>query len=316
VIDLKQTKPLGRTGLALPVFGLGTAPLGQYGEAEAVATVARAFERGVRFFDTAPFYTPRYPGTAERAIGKALAGVPRDQYVLSTKVGRLVRDGTTVFDFSRDGVLTSLDESLARLGLDRVDILHVHDPDDHYREALDGAFPAIIDLRAQGVIRALGAGMNQWQMLQAFSAHTDLDCCLLAGRYTLLEQPALAFLEHCRRRHIGVVLGGVYNSGVLASDLTPGTTYDYLPVTEAVLERARRLGALCQGYGVSLKSVAAQFPFAHPAVTSVVLGAEDVRQCEDNLDALAAQVPAALWHALLEQGLVEAATVLPGRPAG
>jgi D-threo-aldose 1-dehydrogenase len=311
MIDIQRRQPFGRTGLEVPIFGLGTAPLGLHGEADAIATVGRAWERGVRFFDTAPFYPPVHPGRAEIAIGKALAGVPREDYILSTKVGRLVRDGHAVFDFSSDGVLRSLEESLARLGLDQVNILHVHDPDDHYQQALDAAFPAITELRDQGVVGAIGAGMNQWQMLKAFSEHTNMDCCLLAGRYTLLEQPALTFLDHCLARGIGVVLGGVYNSGVLASDLTAATTYDYLPATNAILERARALEAVCARHGTPLKVAAARFPFAHPAVTSVVIGAEQSAQVDDNLAAVTAEVPPDLWLELREQGLTAPAAPIP-----
>ncbi len=243
---------LGRTGLAVTRLGFGATAIGgmyeEVADAQGQAAVDAAWNSGIRLFDAAPQYGL---GLGERRLGEGLAGRPRDEYVLSTKVGRLLRveaapnpddfgpDGepfdkgtpavATVYDYSRDGVLASIEESLARLKQDRLDIVYVHDPDNYVREALDGAFPALIELREQGVISAVGAGMNQYQALETFARNSDPDVFLLAGRYTLLEQEPLdSFLPLCLERGIAVVIGGAYNSGLLA-DPSPGTHYNYLP---------------------------------------------------------------------------------------
>ena len=308
-------KRVGRTRLEVPVLGLGCAPLGglyaPVPEGDALATVRLCLESGVSFFDTAPFYGE---GLSERRAGAALTGVPRDEYVLATKVGRLVLpEGGVRFDFSRDGVLRSVEESLGRLGLDRVDVLHIHDADRHYREALEGAFPALAELRRQGVIGAVGAGMNQWEMLADFARDADFDCFLLAGRYTLLEQGALEeFLPLCLEREIGVFLGGVYNSGVLASGAVPGAKYNYADAPPEVLERVRRLQEVCEHHGVPLNVAALQFPLAHPAVTSVVIGARSSAEMGANMGALREPIPAELWAELKAEGLLQEAAPTPG----
>lgn len=311
---------LGRTGLTVTRLGLGTAALGglyeEVVDASARETVARAVESGVRLFDTAPQYGH---GLAERRLGSVLAETPRDRFVLATKVGRLLRDvpyeeplryyhGTPavnpVFDFSYDGVRRSVHESLERLGLDRVDILHIHDPDDHYREALDGAHRALVELRDQGVISAVGAGMNQCAMLARFATDGDFDCFLLAGRYTLLEQDALnELLPLCVARGIAVIAGGVYNSGLLA-DPRPGAPYDYRPVDRLRLDRALALNALCDRHHTPLKAAAIQFPLAHPAVSTVLSGARTRAEFDENRQMLEFDVPAALWEELRGEGLI------------
>jgi D-threo-aldose 1-dehydrogenase len=221
--------PVGRSGLALPRLGLGTVPLGAKYQAvtehEAAETVHAALRAGITWFDTSPRYGF---GVAERRLGKALAGVPREQYALATKVGwRIDPAGARWPDFTRDGVRRSLEGSLKRLGVKRVDLVHIHDPDEHYREALDEVFPVLDAMRAEGTIRAISAGMNQWQMLADFARDADFDCFLLAGRYTLLEQGALAtFLPLCRRRNIALILGGVFNSGILATGARLGALYN------------------------------------------------------------------------------------------
>jgi D-threo-aldose 1-dehydrogenase len=297
---------VGRTALQISKLGLGTAPLtgrnGSIPEEQSIATIRAALDAGVTFVDTAPLYGA---GRSEQRVGAALAGVPRDSYVLSTKVGRLVLPGgEVVFDFSRDGVLRSFEESLKRLQLDRVDVLLVHDPDDNEQQALEQAFPALAELRAQGVIGAIGAGMNQWQMEDRFAQNFDVDCFLLAGRYTLLEQTALEFLERCRERGIGVFLGGVYNSGILAVGPRPGATYNYAEAPPEIVERVRRIEAVCARYGVPLHRAAAQFALAHPAVTAVVLGAVTPDEVRANRDALFAPIPPELWADLKREGLV------------
>ncbi len=308
MITINQTVPVGKTELHLRPFGLGAAPLSGVGQAVAVEIVQYAFEHGAKFIDTAPGYGR---GLSERYLGAALAGVPRDDYVLATKVGRLISDDQTIFDYSRDGVLRSLEESLARLKIDYVDILHIHDPDRHYEVALNEAFPALADLRSQGVIKAVGAGMNQWQMLAQFARDADFDCFLLAGRYTLLEQTSLDLLSLCREKKISLILGGVYNSGILASDLQAGARYNYRPAPAEILARAGRLAAVCERYEVPLNAAAIQFPLAHPAVAAIAVGAQAKAEVAANIAALQMPIPSELWADLQREGLLEAGIPVP-----
>jgi D-threo-aldose 1-dehydrogenase len=310
---MRTLKPIGATPLYVPRLGLGTAPLsGLYAPvpaADALATIHYALEQGLNFFDTAPLYGA---GQSERYLGQALAGTPRDSYVLATKVGRLVTaEGDVRFDFSRDGVRRSLDESLQRLQMDYVDILHIHDPDNHYPQALDEAFPALAELRRQGVIKAVGAGMNQWPMLADFARQADFDCFLLAGRYTLQEQTALPFLELCQAKGISLILGGVFNSGILATGPQPGAKYNYADAPPAILEKVRRIESICAQYQVPLNAAALQFALAHPAVTGAVIGARSTAELSSNLQARRLSIPADLWADLRAAGLIEPAAPLP-----
>jgi D-threo-aldose 1-dehydrogenase len=326
LIEPAEATPLGRTGLTVTRVGLGTAPLGglyaAVSDEAAHATVTRAWDLGLRFFDTAPLYGH---GVSERRVGAALDGRPRDEFVLATKVGRLLRADAPpddnrlagglerwpdippvnpVFDYSYDGVMRSLAESLERLGLDRVDVLHIHDPDEHYEDALDGAYRALDRLRAQRTIGAVGAGMNQAEMLVRFAREAEFDCFLVAGRYTLLDQSALEeLLPLCVQRGIAVILGGVYNSGILA-DPRPGATYDYSVASPQLVERARRIATVCELHDAPLKAAALQFPLAHPAVTSLLLGARSVVELEENLALLRLELPAELWRHLHDEGLL------------
>jgi len=333
LIDPAEATPLGRTALRVTRVGLGTAPLGglyaPVSDEVAHATFGRAWELGLRFFDTAPLYGH---GLSERRVGAALAGRPRHELVLATKVGRLLRAGAPpddsrlsggldrwpdappvnpVFDFSYDGVLRSVAESLGRLGLDRVDVLHIHDPDEHYEEALAGAYRALDRLRAEGTIGAVGAGMNRAEMLVRFAREAEFDCFLVAGRYTLLDQSALAeLLPLCLERGVAVILGGVYNSGILAEP-RPGATYDYSVAPPQLLERARRIAGVCERHDVPLKAAALQFPLAHPAVTSLLLGARSVAELEENLTLLRIELPAELWTELRRERLLPAEAPTP-----
>jgi len=298
--------------IRLPRIGLGTAPLGGLFEAvsdeTAEATFALAWERGIRFFDTAPLYGL---GLSEQRLGRFLAGKPRDDFVLASKVGRLLRADAPpdpheshwkggspfnpVWDFSYDGVLRSVDESLERLGLDRIDVVHIHDPDDHYEEALAGAYPALDRLRGEGAISAVGAGMNQVEMLIELARAAEFDCFLVAGRYTLLDRPALPeLLPLCVEREIAVIAGGVFNSGILAG----GTTFNYRPAPPELLESAARLEAACARYEVPLAAAALQFPLRHPAVASILLGPRSPAQLSQSLDLLDVQIPVELWAEL------------------
>ena len=315
-------------------LSLGCAQLGNLYRAisdeQAHATVAAAWDAGIRDFDTAPHYGL---GLSERRLGHALAGRPRDAFRVSTKVGRLLervslpegQDGEgfevpathrRVWDFTRDGVFRSLEESLERLHLDRVDIVYIHDPDDHYREALDQAYPALEELRAQGAISAIGAGMTQSAMLADFARNTDVDVLMLAGRYTLLEQDALDdLLPVCERRRIGVVAAGVFNSGLL-SQPTPAehAKYDYADAPPRMVERARRIAEVCERHGTSLPAAALAFPLAHPAVVSVCVGARSPEQVERNASLLRAGVPAELWAELKSENLLRSDVPVPVQP--
>ena len=318
---------IGGTGVRVTRVGMGGAPIGglytAVEAATAVDTIRRAHELGVSYFDTAPLYGS---GRSEMLFGDALVGIPRDSYVLSTKVGRLLEPVAEqpesdqfvdlpslepTYDYSRDGVLRSIDESLGRLRLDRVDIVMIHDPDDHFEQAVSETFPALYDLRSQGVVGAIGAGMNQCPMLARFAREADPDCFLLAGRYTLLDQSGLdELLPLCVEKDIGIVLGGPYNSGILASDLSDETTFNYLPAPREILERARRIKEVCDRHGVPLKAAALQFGLAHPAVAATIPGARSIAEIEENLSMAAHPIPSHLWEELRAGGLIH-----PNAPA-
>jgi len=319
-LNPRERVKLGHTELTVTRFGLGTAPLGglfeAVGESEGVGVVERAWEVGIRTFDTAPLYGH---GLAEQRLGKVLNPKPRDEFTLSSKVGRLLRSDAPpepgqqyhgvppvnpMFDFSYDGVMRSLDESLERLGLDRIDILHIHDPDDHYDEALAGAYRALDRLRSEGVIGAVGAGMNQAEMLARFARDGDFDCFLLAGRYTLLDQIALKeLLPECVERGISIIAGGVYNSGILA-DPKPGAYYNYQTAPAELLQRAQRIRDVCTRHHVPLKAAAVQFPLGHPAVDCVVVGCRSAAELEESLKMFEVDIPAALWEELKAERLL------------
>ena len=338
--DPLERVPLGQTSLAVSRLGFGGASIGglfsDVDDEAAIATVRHAWDLGIRSFDTAPLYGY---GASERRMGAALRDRPRDAFTLSTKVGRLVRDEATipadadidrqsidgredafygrsrpvrlVFDYSADGVRRSIEESLDRLGLDRIDIALIHDPDEHWPAAIGEAWPALERLRAEGVIRAVGAGMNQSRMLARFARETDMDVFLLAGRYTLLDQGALdELLTLCVERGIGVLVGGVMNSGVLA-DPRPGSRFDYAPASSDIVERARRLGEVCARHDVPLRAAAMQFPLAHPAVVSLVAGVRTTAHLDEYPAMLSRPIPRALWDELRADGLIAAGAPVP-----
>ena len=316
----RELVPLGRTSVVVTRFGLGTAPLAGLFEAveedQALQVIEHAWDAGIRFFDTAPLYGH---GLAELRLGHFLPSKPRDEFTLCSKVGRLLRAdappepgqayrGTPavnpMFDFSYDGVMRSVEESLERLGLERIDVLHIHDPGDHYEEALKGAYRALDRLRADGVIRAVGAGMNQAEMLTRFAHDGNFDCFLLAGRYTLLDQVALKeLLPVCVEKGIAIIAGGVYNSGILA-DPKPGAHYDYAAAPAPLLERARRIRAVCERHGVPLMAAAVQFPMGHPAVNAVVVGCRSKAHLEETLRMFEMDIPPELWGDLKADGLL------------
>jgi D-threo-aldose 1-dehydrogenase len=302
------TAPLGTRGVTVTRVGLGGAPLGnmfaELPDADAAGTVAAAWDAGIRLFDTAPLYGH---GLSERRLGEVLRSHRRDAFVLSSKVGRVLEPDADFdpgifcvdrglaprFDYSRDGVLRSIEQSLDRLGLDRLDVALVHDPDHHERAALDGAFPALLELRDQGVVRAVGAGMNQHEMLGRFVARFDLDCVLLAGRYSLLDRSGAAFLDECATRGVGVLLGGVFNSGVLATDVERAT-FDYAPASTEILDLTARLREACGHHGVPLPAAALDFALRHPAVSAVVVGAREPGEILADVEWARRTVPPAL----------------------
>ena len=320
--------PLGRSGLSVTRLGLGCASIGGlYGDIpddQAIAVVRRALSLGLNLLDTAPLYGS---GKSELRLGQALAGVPRDRYVLSSKVGRVLVPTTrdpqvgafndpapyqTVFDFSYDGVMRSFAASLNRLGVDRIDILHIHDPDNHWQEAIDGAYPALDELRGDGVIRAVSAGMNQWEMLARFAREGDFDCFLLAGRYSLLDQSALdELLPLCVKKNIGILAGGTYNSGILAKGAHPGATYNYQEAPPEIAAKAKALEAVAARHQVDLRAAASQFVFAHPAITCIIPGTRRPERVQENFDLLTQEIPASFWAELRAEGLVRPDAPLP-----
>jgi D-threo-aldose 1-dehydrogenase len=335
-IDPTAPVAFGRTNLRVTRMGIGTVPIaGLYEpvpDAQAQATLRRAYELGVRLFDTAPLYGY---GVAEQRLGTFLATVPKDDAcVVATKVGRALQSARIgdepshrgpvqqrqfksgaelepVFDFSYDGARRVLESSLERLGLGRVDIVYIHDPDDHYEQAVEGAYRALEDLRSEGAVSAVGVGMNQSAMLARFARDTDVNCFLLAGRYTLLEQGALdELLPLCEQKGISVVIGGVFNSGVLA-DPSPGAHYNYSLVEPVVLDRVKRIAAICARHGVPLAAAALQFPFGHPAIATVLCGVRSPQEVEEDERLMRLPIPTDLWAELKSEGLVRPDAPVP-----
>ncbi|WP_370154242.1 aldo/keto reductase [Streptacidiphilus sp. EB129] len=325
-----QQHPLGRSGVPVTPLSFGAAAIGnlftEVGDDQARAAVDAAWDAGVRYFDTAPHYGL---GLSERRLGAALRDRPRAAYTVSTKVGRLLRprsrprageldDGFAVpathdrvWDFSASGVRTAVEDSLVRLGLDRIDVVYLHDPDHHEAAAFGSGYPELERMRAEGIVGAIGAGMNQTRMLDRFVRETDVDVVLLAGRYSLLDQSGLdSLLPEAARRGVSVVVGGAFNSGLLA-DPRPGATFDYAPAPAELLERALRIKALCAEYGVPLRAAALRFPLGHPAVASVLVGMRSAAEATDAARMLGLPVPAELWTALRSAGLLPGDVPLP-----
>jgi len=332
-MSVLPSRELGTTGVAVTTLGFGGASLGnlyrETSDAEAAGAVERAWDRGIRYFDTAPHYGL---GLSERRLGAALRGVRRDDVVLSTKVGRMlvpnsiptVRDtegfavpGDLVrrWDFSRDGILASLEQSLARLGTDRIDVAYAHDPDQCSPGSAREALETLRDLQRQGAIGAIGVGTNAVEGLRELIDDGLLDVIMLAGRYTLLEQPALsAVLEPARQAGVSVVAVGVFNSGLLASARPrQDAKYDYGDAPAHIIERARRIAELCEAHGVDLPTAALAFPLLHPAVVNVTVGIRTATQADENADRFQTHVPGALWSDLVAEGLLDSLTV-PSEP--
>lgn len=323
-----QTRPLPkRPDVHLTAIGFGGAQAGNLGrprtDEDIAAAVGTAWDSGIRYVDTAPHYGL---GLSERRLGPLLAELPREELVLSTKVGRLIVDSPETaggsdledggfavptdrrreWDLTRDGIRRSIEDSLERLGLDRIDIAYLHDPEERMDQAVTEAIPALVELREEGVLSAVGAGMNFSEHLARFARETDIDVLMCAGRYTLLEQPALAdLLPAATENQVGIVIAGVYNSGLLARPRPrEGATYNYAPAPEELLRRVHAIADLCEQHGVTLPEAAVAFVSGHPAVVSTVVG---MRSAQDVTDAVArerAEVPAGLWDDLRSAGLL------------
>lgn len=336
-MDPGTRRRLGRSKVSLSAIGLGGAPMGNLfqpvADADAAATVDAAWAAGLRYFDTAPLYGH---GLGERRMGAALRSRGRDEFIVSTKVGRLLvpdaaADGGAyvqvpplrpVFDYSRDGALRSVEASLERLGLDRIDILLIHDIDAfthgpeeqarRYREAMTGAYPALDGLRRAGTVGAIGLGVNDWRVCTRAAEDGDFDGFLVAGRYTLLEQePVETFLPICARRGIGVIAAGVFNSGILATGPGADAMYNYQLASPEIQGRAGRIERVCRAHGVALAAAALRFPLMHPAVTSVVLGMRDADEVARNMALARQPIADGLWRDLKAEGLLH-----PAAPTG
>lgn len=331
---------LGKAGVEVTVMGFGGAPLGNmyqaFSDAQARATLEACWDAGIRYFDTAPLYGF---GLSEHRLGEALRGRSRGEFVLSTKVGRLLKAGdpatldhgqfkdslpfAQVYDYSYDGVMRSLEDSLQRLGTWRVDILLVHDLDvwthgseearrARVAEFMAGGYRAMVQLRDEGTVRAIGAGVNETAACQDLAERGDFDCFLLAGRYTLLEQAPLdEFLPLCERRRIALIIGGAYNTGILATGAVPGAYFQYAPAPEEIMERVRRIEAVCARHGVRLPTAALQFPLGHPAVATVIPGTRSPEEVAQNVEIFAPDVPADFWAELKHEGLLRADAPTP-----
>lgn len=334
---------IGPHGLAVTRLGLGGTTFGNMysalSEQEGLDVLDAAFAAGVRYFDTAPLYGY---GLSETRLGPGLARYNRDDLVLSSKVGyTLVErkpgddyvdlfvdapERTSYFDFSRDAVLRSIEGSLARLNMDRLDLVLIHDPDaarsiepdwtpgepGYFAQVMAEAYPVLDELRQQQVVKAIGLGMNQWQMLADFARAGDFDAFLLAGRYTLLEQESLReLLPLCLERDVRIVIGGPFNSGILATGAVEDAYYNYAPAPDEVLAKVRQIEAICARYAVPLPAAALQFPFGHPAVATVIPGARTVAEVAANVDCLERAIPADFWAELKQEGLIDAEAPTP-----
>ncbi|MEU6261159.1 aldo/keto reductase [Streptomyces sp. NPDC047043] len=324
------------TGLAVSELGFGASAIGNLyrvtPDEDAAAAVDAAWEAGIRYFDTAPHYGL---GLSEHRLGQALRHRPRGAYVISSKVGRLLvpnenprgvdSEGFVVrddlrrqWDFSRDGVLRSIEATLRRTGLDRLDIVYLHDPDDHWRQAAEEAMPTLADLRGQGVINAIGVGMNQSAMLARFLRETAADVVMLAGRYTLLDQSALDDVLPAAHEHgKSVVAVGVFNSGLLARDRpAEGMKFDYQDAPRSLVDRALAIAAVCEQYGTTLPAAAIAFPHTHPSVVNVTLGMRNREQVARNTGLHHRPVPDGLWDGLRRRGLIRSDVPVAGAGRG
>jgi D-threo-aldose 1-dehydrogenase len=332
-------RKFGRSGLEVTAMGFGTAPIGNQfrvvPEDDSRAVIKGAWDAGLRYFDTAPMYGH---GLSEHRLGEVLRAYPRNEYVLSTKVGRLLKPvpagGLTspfwlemppfevVHDYSYDAVMRSFEDSMQRMGQSRFDILFIHDIDvwthgpdlqkQYFRTAMDSGYKALEKLRSEGLVSAIGVGCNEWQVCEAALRERDFDCFLLAGRYTLLEQDALdTFLPLCEERNVAIVLGGGYNSGILATGPVKGAHYNYAEAPEPILERVRKIEAACKAFGVPMKAAALQFVLAHPAIPTNIPGTRTRNHLEENIALISHPIPGEFWAHLKDKGLIRADAPTP-----
>lgn len=333
-----QKRKFGRTDLEVTAFGFGTAPVGNFlaeiDEPTATAMFDTAWNAGIRLYDTAPMYGH---GLSEARTGQALRWKDRDDFVLASKVGRLLKPArrasidfapwvnaapfTMHFDYSYDGTMRSVEDSLQRLALEHIDIMFIHDIDvftrgaeqpEVFKQAMDGCYRALASLREQGVLKAIGVGVNEWEVCLEALKQRDFDCFLLAGRYTLLEQEALNdFLPLCEARGAAVLVGGGFNSGILATGAKPGAKYNYAPAPAAVMEKVAKIEAVCAAHYVPLAAAALQFVAAHPAIPSFIAGTRNVTQLQQNLAWFSHPIPAAFWTELKAKGLLREDAPVP-----
>lgn len=332
-------RKFGRVGFDITDMGFGAAPIGNFlrpiPEEEAGAMVERAWNAGMRYFDTAPYYGH---GLSELRLGHYLRWKPRHEFIISSKVGRVLTaapretidfkpwvDGAPFrsrFDYSYDGTMRSFEDSLQRLGLGTIDILFIHDADVfthgpemqkvYFKQAMDGCYRALVELREQGLVKAIGVGVNNWEVMLDFMKAGDFDTLLVAGRYTLLEQEALnELLPLCERRGTAIVIGGGFNGGILATGAVPGAKWNYAPAPAPIMEKVKRIEAVCARHKVPLAAAALQFLLAHPAVASHVPGTRNVAQMNQNLELVAHPIPVAFWQELKAEGLVRQDAPVP-----
>ena len=337
-MDPLAKRPLGQNGVEVTQLGFGAAPIGNFlkpiSDDTSQAMIRAAWDAGIRYFDTAPLYGH---GLSELRLGQGLRWYPRDEFVVSTKVGRRLRSARRQdidftpwvdaaafqleFDFSYDGTMRAFEDSLQRLALERIDIVFIHDIDrfnfgdrqpEIFAQAMDGCARALLKLREEKVVRSVGLGVNEWQVCHEGLKRHDFDAFLLAGRYTLLEQDALhQFLPLCVERNASVVLGGGYNSGILATGAVPGAKYNYAPAPEEIMARVRRIEAVCKRHHVPLKAAALQFVLAHPAIPTIIPGTRTVGQLEDNLSLFRTPIPPPFWQDLMHEGLIHEDAPVP-----
>ncbi|MCB8882227.1 aldo/keto reductase [Acidisoma cellulosilytica] len=346
--DAFATRRIGKTNLHVTELGIGGTPFGNmYRPMEprdVTATVATAMDVGIRYFDTAPVYGF---GLSETRLGEGIRDLPRQDIVVSSKVGyslvpispselkpQLWAEPPAMradFDYTRDAVLRGVEESLKRLKTPYIDMLAIHDPDEavdvgagidpfsksHFKAAMDGAFPTLAELRAQGVIKAIGVGINQWQMLCDFAEAGDFDYFLLAGRYTLLDQDSMdRLLPLCEKRSISLIVGGPYNSGILATGAIPSATYDYRPASDAIKDKTKAIEAVCGRYGIPLQAAALQFPLLNPLVASIIPGARSVEEVRANAQYVRHPIPPDFWLELKSAGLIDPRSPVARSPVG
>ena len=337
-MDPARRNRLGRVDLEVTAFGFGTAPIGnifrEISDAEARAMIDTAWDAGVRFFDTAAMYGH---GLSELRLGEALRWRNRDDFVVASKVGRVLKPARrkdidfgvwnnpasfrAVFDYSYDGTMRAFEDALQRMALEHMEIAFIHDIDvythgdrqpEMFRAAMDGAAKALLKLRDEGAVKAIGVGVNEWEVCHAALVEHDFDVFLLAGRYTLLEQEALdTFFPLCAERGATAVVGGGFNSGILATGAVAGAKYNYAPAPPAVMEKVRKIEAVCRAHGVPLPAAALQFVVAHPQVPSFIAGTRTVAQLRQNLDWFALPIPADFWAELKHAGLLRADAPVP-----